>query len=51
MKRPVCEKTAGFTWTGDKTNTEIAILNLTPILDKILDCRNKFDTTYKQNVS
>jgi hypothetical protein len=31
-------RTAGFTWTDHKTNTEIAKeLNITPVLDKIQD--------------
>jgi hypothetical protein len=32
-------KTAGYTWTGYKTNTEIADeLNIIPGLDKIQEC-------------
>jgi len=50
-------KTAGYTWTYYKRNTEIAKeLNLMPVLDKIQDCRrnwlqhaNRMDTTCKQN--
>jgi len=35
-------KTAGYTWTDYKTNTEIAKeLNITPVLDKIQDYRKK----------
>ena len=46
------KKTGGFTWTDDQTkNTEIAILNVTTILDKIQDCREKIDTAYKHNAS
>jgi hypothetical protein len=37
-------KTAGYTWTDRKTNTEIAKeLNITPVLDKIQD-QEKLDT-------
>jgi hypothetical protein len=33
-------KTAGYTWTDYKTNTEIAKeLHITPVLDKIQKCR------------
>jgi hypothetical protein len=33
-------RTAGYTWTENKTNTEISKeLNITPVLDKIQDCR------------
>jgi hypothetical protein len=33
-------KTAGYTWIDHKTNTEIAReLNITPVLDKIQECR------------
>jgi hypothetical protein len=33
-------KTAGYTWTYYKRNTEFAKeLNLTPVVDKIQDCR------------
>ena len=36
-------KTAGYTWTDYKTNTEIATeLNITPILDKILGYRRNW---------
>jgi len=36
-------KTAGYTWTDYKTNTEIAKeLNITPVLDKIQDHRKKW---------
>jgi len=35
-------KTAGYTWIDRKTNTEIAKdLNITPVLDKIQECRRK----------
>jgi hypothetical protein len=45
-------KTAGYTWTYYKTNTEIAKeLNMTPILDKIQDYRKKLVATYKQQAS
>jgi hypothetical protein len=30
---------AGYTWTDYKTNTEIAKINITPILDKREECR------------
>jgi hypothetical protein len=34
-------RTAGYTWTDHKTNTEIAKqLNITAVLDKIQDQRN-----------
>jgi phage anti-repressor protein len=33
-------KTAGYTWTDYKTNTEIAKeLHVTPVLDKTQECR------------
>jgi hypothetical protein len=36
-------KTAGFTWTDYKTNTEFATeLNITPVLDKILGYRRNW---------
>jgi len=36
-------KTAGYTWTYYKRNTEIAKeLNLTPVLSKIRDCRRNW---------
>jgi len=42
-------KTAGYTWTDYKTNTEIAKeLNITPVLDKIQEYR-RFVATYKAN--
>jgi hypothetical protein len=32
--------TAGYTWTDQKTNMEVANeLNITPVLDKIQDCK------------
>jgi hypothetical protein len=35
-------RTAGYTWTDHKTNTEIAKkLNATPVLDKIQDYKRK----------
>jgi hypothetical protein len=35
-------RTTGYTWTDDKTNTEIAKeLNINSVLDKIQDCRTK----------
>ena len=45
------KKTAEFIRTDEKANTETAKLNVTPVLDKIQDCRKKFDTAYKQNAS
>jgi len=40
-------KTAGYTWTGYKTNTEIANeLYITPVLDTI---QKKLDATYQHN--
>jgi hypothetical protein len=36
-------RTAGYTWTDDKTNTEIAkVLNITPVLDKIQEYKRKW---------
>jgi hypothetical protein len=35
-------RTAGYTWTENKTNTEIAKeLNITPVLDNIQDYKRK----------
>jgi hypothetical protein len=43
-------RTAGYTWTDCKTNTQIAKeLKLTPILDKLLEYKRKLDTTCKKN--
>ena len=40
-------KTAGYTWTDYKTNTGIAKeLNITPVLDKIQECRRNFDIVW-----
>jgi hypothetical protein len=45
-------KTAGHIGTDCKTNTETAKEpNITQVLNKIQDCRKKFDTAYKQNAS
>jgi hypothetical protein len=36
-------RTAGYTWTDYKTNTEIAKeLNITPVLDKMQDYRRNW---------
>jgi hypothetical protein len=36
-------KTAGYTWTDHKTNTDFAKeLNITPVLDKIQECRRNW---------
>jgi ABC-type ATPase involved in cell division len=36
-------RTAGYTWTDHKTNTEIAKeLNITPVLDKIQDYKRNW---------
>jgi hypothetical protein len=36
-------RTAGYTWTDHKTNTEIAKeLNIIPVLDKIQDYKRKW---------
>jgi hypothetical protein len=36
-------RTAGYTWTDHKTNTEIAKeLNMTPVLDKIQDYKRNW---------
>jgi hypothetical protein len=36
-------RTAGYTWTDHKTNTEIAIeLNITPVLDKVKDYKRNW---------
>jgi hypothetical protein len=36
-------RTAGYTWTYHKTDTETAKeLNITPVLDKIQDCKRKW---------
>jgi hypothetical protein len=36
-------RTAGYTWTYHKTNTEIAKeLNITPVLDKIQSCKRRW---------
>jgi hypothetical protein len=36
-------RTAGYTWTDHKTNAEIAKeLNITPVLDKIQDCKRRW---------
>ena len=44
-------KTAGYTWTDYKTNTQITKeLKITPILDKIQEYK-ELDTTCKQNAS
>jgi len=39
-------KTAGYTWTGYKTSTEIAKeLNITPVLDRIQGMQKKLVVT------
>jgi hypothetical protein len=45
-------KTAGYTWTDHKTNTEIAKeLNIIPVLDKIQGVQEKLHTTCKSNAT
>jgi hypothetical protein len=45
-------RTAGYTWTDHKTNTDTAKeLNITPIIDKIQDYMSKMDTTCKSNAT
>jgi hypothetical protein len=40
-------RTARYTWTDYKTNTQIAKeLKITPVLDKLLECKRN-DTTCK----
>ena len=40
MKYEYMRRTAGYTWTDYKTNTQITKeLKITPILDKLLDTR------------
>ena len=45
-------KTAGYTWTDHKTNTEIAKeINTTPVFEKNTGIEKKSVATYKQYVS
>jgi hypothetical protein len=45
-------RTAGYTWTDYKTNTQIAKeLKVTPILDKLLVIQEELNITCKQNSS
>jgi hypothetical protein len=45
-------RTAGYTWTDYKTNTQIAKkLKITPILKQVTGIQEKLDTTCKQNAS
>jgi hypothetical protein len=41
-------RTAGYTWTDYKTNTQIAKeLKITPVLDKLLEHKRSWNTTCK----
>jgi hypothetical protein len=45
-------RTAGYTWTDYKTNSHIAKeLEITPVLDKLLEYKKELDKTCKQNAS
>jgi hypothetical protein len=43
MKYEYMRRTAGYTWSDHKTNTEVTKeLNITPVLDKIHDYKRKW---------